>query len=669
MRQALFAAAAVAALSTAAHAQEAANAAADVGEVVVTTGALPVSIDSATTHVEILGRGELDLKPPAGLGDTLAEVPGLRSTAFGPGASRPVIRGLSGARVLVLQNGVGMVDASTLSPDHAVATDPGEATRIEVLRGPSTLAYGGSGIGGVVNIIDERVPTRAPDKGLEGRFAASYGSVDDNRSVSAGLKAGKGPFVVTLDGTSRRSDDYKVPVPPVSSRLAADLGVTALPDGKVANTDVAVDAYGAGLSYVHADGFVGVSVKRTGTDYGVPYPQISPEDPDAEGPVGIHLRQTRYDFRAEQALDLGPFSRVRASVGHADYHHEEIERATGETGTQFLSSGTEGRLELVQRERDGWTGALGVQGLKRDFEAIGDEAFIPPVKVDEAGVFLLQRYERPTWGIEGGARLDSRRLKTATDSRQFTNGSFSAGAFVRPAQGWFLGLSLAHNRRAPTELELYAEGPHPGTNAFEVGDAALKPEAVNSAEVTARWSNDVLRLEGHGFVARYDGFIDERPDGTEEDGLPVFRHVQIDTRFVGAEAEGSWTFWRQGANKLSLEGAMDWVRGSSDSGPPARIPPWSGTARLVYEGARFGAEAELRHVGAQNRTAAYESPTGGYDLIDLTASVRPWSDRAVRFFVEGRNLGDVEAREHVSFLKDIAPLPGRSFRVGVSASF
>jgi iron complex outermembrane receptor protein len=672
MRHTLSLAASLTALAaaTAAHAQApAAPATGSVDEIVVTTGPLPVSLNSATTHVEILGRGDLDLKPPAGLGDTLAEVPGLRSTAFGPGASRPVIRGLSGARVLVLQNGVGMVDASTLSPDHAVASDPAEATRIEILRGPSTLAYGGSGIGGVVNIIDERVPTHRPAKPIEGRLSASYGSVDDNRAVSGGVTIGQGPIVFTVDGATRKSDDYKVPTNPVSDRLAGDLGVTALPDRKVLNTDVKVDTYGAGVSYVHARGFVGVSVKRTGTDYGVPFAQISPVDPDSEGPVGIHLRQNRYDLRAEQDVDLGPFSKVRLNLGHADYHHEEIERATGETGTQFLSSGTEGRLELVQKDRGGWRGAVGVQGLKRDLEAIGDEAFIPPVKVEEGGVFLLQRYERATWGVEGGARLDNRRLKTATDSREFTNGSFSAGVFARPAEGWFLALSLAHNRRAPTELELFANGPHPGTNAFEVGDANLKSEAVNSAEVTARYTTGNLRLEGHAFVARYDGFIDERPDGTVEDGLAVFRHIQIDTNFVGAEAEGAWTLWRAGGRSLALEGSFDWVRGSSDAGPPARIPPWSGAARLVYAGGRFGAEAEVRHVATQNRTAAYETPTDGYELVNLTASVKPWSDRAVRIFVEGRNLANVEAREHVSFLKDIAPLPGRSFRVGMSANF
>jgi iron complex outermembrane receptor protein len=651
-----------------AHAQ--AHADPSVSEVVVTAAPFPVSIDSATTHVEILNRADLDLAPPAGLGDVLASVPGLRSTAFGPGASRPVIRGLSGPRVLVLQNGVGLVDASTLSPDHAVASDPGEATRIEVLRGPSTLAYGGSGIGGVVNMIDERVATKPAATGFEGRLSGSYATADQGRSLSGGVKAGRGPLVFTADAVKRRSDDYRVPVPPVSGRLAAVEGLTPAADDRVLNTDVDLTAYGAGLSYVHARGFLGASVKRTATEYGVPFAQVlGPAEPDAEGPVGIRLRQTRIDVRAEQALDLGPFDKARLTIGRADYRHAEIERASGETGTRFLSSGTEGRLELVQREHDGWQGALGAQGLKRDLESVGDEAFIPPVKIEEAGVFVLQRLDRGGWGVEGGARLDTRRLETATDQRRFTNVSASAGLFARPADSVFLALSLARNSRAPSELELFADGPHAGTNAFEVGDPSLTTERVDSAEVTLRYTPGQARLEAHVFAARYASFIDERPTGAVQDGLAVFRHVQLPARFVGAEMEASVPVWRAGARKLSLEGAFDWVRASTDLGPPARIPPWSLTARVAYAGPRLDADAEVRRVGAQDRVAALELPTGGYTVVNASVSVKPWAGRDLRFFVEGRNLGDVEAREHVSFLKDIAPQAGRSVRVGFSANF
>ncbi|MCA6320742.1 MAG: TonB-dependent receptor plug domain-containing protein, partial [Phenylobacterium sp.] len=201
-----------------------------VDELVVTAAPYAVSLDTITTSVNLLSAEEISLAPPAGIGDLLSGLPGLRSTAYGPGASRPVIRGLAGPRVLLLQNGVGMVDASSLSPDHAVPTEAGQASRIEVLRGPSTLAYGGSGIGGVVNVLDDRVPSRRPDGRMEGRGAISWSSADNGRAASGAAMVDAGPLVLVFDGSTRRSDDYATPVRPVSDRLAAEEGLVRSAD-------------------------------------------------------------------------------------------------------------------------------------------------------------------------------------------------------------------------------------------------------------------------------------------------------------------------------------------------------------------------------------------------------------------------------------------------------
>ena len=688
-----------ASLAGVARAEPAGRQAASLGELVVTAAPYPVSLDSATTSIDIVTRKDLDVAPAAGLGDVLSGRPGLRSTFYGPGASRPVIRGLSGPRVMILQNGVGLVDASSLSPDHAVASEPGEAARIEVLRGPATLAYGGSAIGGVVNILDDRVPSRRPEKGRSGRVSASYGSVDDSHAVSGGLALGAGPWVLALDGVKRESGDYGAPVDPVSARLAAVSGETPLHDRKVLNTDVALEAYGAGLSYVGDDGYLGASVKRTETRYGLPFAQVEiVGPPPEEGPVYIDLKQTRYDLRGETALDLGPFDRARFSAGYADYRHAEIGVETGNVGTTFLSKGIEGRVELVQQARGGWQGAWGAQGLTRDLKAMGDEAFIPPVEIDEVGVFTLQRIDLGAWGLEGGLRLDRRRLKAdlagrptspaaalrglgwsaAQASRDFTNVSTSVAAFWRPGPQWFLGLSLARNARAPTEFELYADGPHAGTGAYEIGDPRLRSEKAASLEATVRWTGERARVEAHFYLARYDGFIDQLPTGERvgEDGapdpdgeLPVFGFLQTDARFRGGEIEAAYRLWRGGEGALSIEGAYDFVHGASDAGPPARIPPASVTGRLVWAGPRLEAKLEVRHVGDQDRVAAFELPTDGYTLVGAQVSYRPWSGRDVRVFVDGRNLTNVEAREHASFLKDIAPSPGRTIRGGVAVTF
>lgn len=642
----------------------------EVSKVVITAAPYAVSLDTVTSSVNVITRDQLDVAPPAGLGDTLNGQPGLRSTFYGPGASRPVIRGLSGPRVMVLENGVGQVDASSLSPDHAVASDPGEATRVEVLRGPSTLAYGGSGIGGVVNIIDERVPSSPAANGFEGRIAGSVSSVDDGKAINGSAKFGKGPLVFAIDADHRESSDYDVPTAPVSSRLARRDGLTPDPDKTVKNTNVEMDAYGAGVSYVHDSGFFGVSVKKTDTTYGVPYLQVlAPIDPDAEGPVSIHLQQTRYDLRGEQDVDLGPFAKIRLSAGHATYQHAEVSVDSGEVGTRFLSDGTEGRLELVQKERDGWQGAVGFQALERHFSAIGDEAFVPSTDIKEYGVFTLQRLDKGDWGIDAGLRFDSRELKTDFAKKSFDNVSASLGVFYKPAEHQFVALTLSRNGRAPTEFELFANGPHPGTGGYEVGDADLKSEKVTSLEATYRYTGDRLRVEGHLWGAQYDGFIEEAPTGAVQDDLPVFQYFQTDAKFHGAELETSYVAWRGGENALKLEGVYDYVRGSTDLGVPARVPPWALTGRVVWSSPRLDLQGEVRRVASQNRVADFELPTDGYTTVNAMVTFKPVADSALRLFVDGRNLTNETIREHASFLKDFAPSPGRSVRAGFAWRF
>lgn len=641
-----------------------------VSEVVVTGAPYVVSLDSSTTNVDVLTRDDIDAAPVGGLGDVLSGLPGVRSSFFGPGASRPVIRGLAGPRVMVLTNGVGMIDASALSPDHQVATDPQEAERIEVLRGPSALAYGGSAIGGVVNVLDGRI-VEEPVDGVHGRALVSGSSVDEGRSASAALRAGAGGWAFTLDGVSRRSEDYDIPVPAESRRQFAAEGedYPGLADSRVENTAVDLDAYGIGVSRVGERGFFGLSTKRTETTYGVPGHEHE-DHADAEaGGVAINLRQTRYDARGALDVDLGPFERVRLAAGYADYEHVELEG--GEVGTRFISDGWEGRLELVQADRNGWQGAVGVQGLHRNFDAIGEEALVPPTKIDEAGIFTLQRLDKEHWGVEGGLRLDTRKLDSTIGERDFINVSASAGAFLRPALGWFLGLSAARTSRAPTEEELFAEGAHPATQSFERGDPSLDREVAYSLDATLHYSDGPWSADLHAFAVRYDGFIDLRPTGEddEESGLPIYDYRQTDADFHGAEAEVSYRLWSEGERSFTLEAAADYVRGETNLGPPARIPSWSATARGVFEGGWWTGALELRQVGDQERVAEGELPTDAYRMLNASLTVRPLKDRDVKLFVEGRNLNDAEAREHASFLKDLAPLPGRSVRVGVGYAF
>ncbi|NJC40920.1 iron complex outermembrane receptor protein [Brevundimonas alba] len=639
-----------------------------VDDVIVTGTPFGIGQRATTIATSVLDEEALAVAPAASLGDLLSGLPGLRSTSFAPGASRPVIRGLTGPRVQVLTNGVGLIDASSVSPDHQVATDPAESNRIEVVRGPATLAYGGSAIGGVINILDGRVPEEQPDGGLDGALSAQTSTVDQGASFAAHADVGLGRFVLHVDGLKKDADDYDIPSPPISQRLSDATGVPRDGTGTQSNSFSELEAWDIGGSFVADSGFAGVSYKETDSTYGV----VAEED------VFIQLEQQRFDARGEYRFGAGPFRAIRGSYGQADYTHTEFE-AVGVPGTTFASDGHEARLDLIQRDRGGWNGAVGAQTLSREFSAVGDEAYIPASKIEEAGVYTVQRLDRTGYGFEGGLRYDRRTL-TATPlgtttgvERAFDNWSASAAAFIRPSRDLFLGLSLARNERAPSEVELFADGLHIATGAYETGDPTLESEKVTTLEGTVHLDRGALRGDLHVYASKYDGFIDARDTGSVfvdgGESFPIFQYVQTGADFRGFEAQLAYDVWTSGDRVVTLEGAADHVDADTDLGPAARIPPWSLTGRVHYASRPVDLSLEVRRVGEQDDVAAFELPTDGYTMVNLFGAWRPFADRNVTLFAEGRNLGDVEAREHASFLKDIAPQPGRNLRVGVNYRF
>ena len=639
-----------------------------VADVIVTGTPYGISQRATTIATSVVDEEVLAVAPASSLGDLLNGLPGVRSTNFSPGASRPVIRGLTGPRVQVLTNGVGLIDASSVSPDHQVAADPAESNRIEVVRGPATLAYGGSAIGGVVNVLDGRVPEQQPEGGFDGALSAQASTVDDGSSFSAHADVGLGRFVLHVDGLKKDAGDYEIPSSPISAQLSDAEGIPRDGTGTLPNSFSELEAWGVGGSYIADKGFAGVSWKETDSTYGVV----------AEENVFIHLEQQRFDARGEYRFDAGPFRAIRGSYGQADYTHTEFEDV-GVPGTVFASDGWEARADLIQRDRGGWNGAIGVQALSRDFSAIGDEAYIPASNIEEAGVYTVQRLDREGYGFEGGLRYDRRTLKatplgTATEvEREFDNWSASGAVFVRPSPGLFLGLSLARNERAPSEVELFADGLHIATAAYEVGDPTLDSEKVTTLEGTAHLDRGAFRGDLHVYASKYDGFIDARDTGSVfvdgGESFPIFEYVQTGADFRGFEAQAAYDVWTSGDRTVTFEAAADMVDADTDLGPAARIPPYSLTGRVRYASTPVDLSLEVRRVGEQDDTAEFELPTDGYTMVNLFGAWRPFADRNVTLFAEGRNLGDVEAREHASFLKDIAPLPGRNLRVGVNYRF
>jgi len=642
-------------------------------EIVVTGVPYGISQNATTIATTVLDEEDLAVAPAASLGDLLNGTPGVRSTAFAPGASRPVIRGLTGPRVQVLTNGVGLIDASSVSPDHQVASDPAEANRTEIIRGPATLTYGGSAIGGVVNILDGRIPEELPEEGLDGHLSAQGSTADEGSLFSARADvAVGGNFVLHVDALKKEAGDYEIPASPISQRLADAEGVDRKDSDTLPNSFQELEAYGVGGSFIGDNGFLGASYKETDSTYGVV----------AEETVFIELEQQRFDVRGGYRFGTGPFREIRGAYGQADYTHTEFEDV-GEPGTIFASDGYEARVDLIQREREGWNGASGVQTLSRDFAAVGDEAYVPTTEINEAGVYTVQRLDRDGYGFEGGLRYDRRSLKAvplaggSEIEREFDNWSASAAAFFRPMDGLFAGLSLSRTERAPSEVELFADGLHVATGAYEVGDPTLDNEAVTTLEGTLHYDGGSLRGDLHVYASNYDGFIDLRDTGEvfdfDEDGevetFPIFAYQQTGADFRGFEAQAAYDLWTSGDRVITVEAAADYVDAETDLGPAARIPPYSVTGRVSYASTPIDLSLEVRRVGEQDEVAEFELPTDGYTLVNLFGAWRPFNDQAITLFAEGRNLGDEEAREHASFLKDIAPLPGRNFRLGVSYRF
>ncbi|HAQ36761.1 MAG: TonB-dependent receptor [Maricaulis sp.] len=662
----------------------------EVERIVVTSSILGATTQEIAGAAGIVDARHIEEDLAGSLADTISHEPGVSSTYFGPAASRPVIRGLGSDRVRVLVNGVGLIDASTASPDHAVATEALEAERIEILRGPAAIAYGGGAIGGVVNVIDGRVPERAPDGPVEGRVYTGATSVDSGHQLAGRIRTSVGPFVFHLEGLTRSADDYDIPGFAESARLRAlehadDSAPAMARDedddhesfGVVENTHLDFETGSLGGSWVGDWGFVGLAYKSAEASYGLPghaheeeeapFPFAS--DEEDEVPPSIEMTQNRWDFRGDIDLPQGsPFTRVRFALGVAQYKHAEIE--DGAVGTLFTNDGWEGRVEIRHRPIGNVIGAFGLQSQYRDFSALGDEAFIVPVETTDRGVFLVERYDAGTWGVEGGLRADHREIESIAGNRDFTTWSASGSVFVSPGDGRFVSLTGAITERAPTDIELFADGPHLATQSYERGNPALQPERAYSIDLTGRLERDLWGAEASIFRADYDGFIGLFATGGVEEGLPVFAYRQADASLWGFDGRVTRQIGYRWGWDFSAEGTFEFVRGEVDSGGNLpRIPPLSLSGVLEAERDWVAASVEVTWAAEQDEVTANELPTDSYTLVDAQLVFTPVPVDGLRVIVQGRNLTDEDARLHTSFLKDQVPLPGRNFRVALSYSF
>jgi iron complex outermembrane receptor protein len=652
--------------------------------IIVTATALDDAEDRTIQAATTLDRDAVIANLGAGLGETLDSQPGVASTFFGRGASRPIIRGLGEDRIRVLSNGTGQIDASSVSPDHAVASEGLEAQTIEVLRGSAALPYGGNAVGGVVNVLDGRILEAAPDSGFSGQAVASNAVGLDESQAAVALAFANDRFALRVDGFIRDAGDYDIPGFAYSAAKRAEEIEEALAEGETPeefergtaeNSFAEAEGLGIGLSTYGAWGFAGVSARQLDSSYGIPKAHAHGEEEEEEaifaGPF-IDLEQTRYEARLGLTQGFGIINSLRAEAAYVDYTHSEIEE-TGEVGTTFTNEGFDARIEAFHT-LGALRGVAGISGSSLEFSAVGEEAFVTPTDISDLGVFIVERLQAGNWSFDGGLRHEQREYDNAVfGERSFDLWSGSLGAGYRPTDALFFGLTLARTERAPTEIELFADGAHLATSTFELGDPDLGSETALSIEGTARWTSERLQLEASLFHIAFEDFTTFFDTGLEDvdSDLPIFAAAQEDATFTGGEISASALLFTAGDWAVRADATADIVRAELDAGGNApRIPPRSFTLGFEGETGRFGGRVEWVNVAEAKDLAAFETPTEGYDLFNAQLSFRPVADNDLLVVrLDGRNLTDEEARAHTSFVKDLLPRPGRSVRLVLSSRF
>jgi iron complex outermembrane recepter protein len=641
-------------------------------EIVVESAPLPIPLEESGQPVTILEGSELTLRGGGTLGETLANQPGVSQSYFGPGASRPVIRGLGGDRIRVLENGVGTLDVSNTSPDHAVAVESTTVRKIEVLRGPSALLYGTSAVGGVVNVFDNRIPELLPVGPVNGTAEIRGETVNQGRSGVVTLEAPIGPFALHFDAFARRTDDIDIPGFARAPALRNDeAGSEENPRGSLPSSHTDVNQYSIGGSYIFDRGFVGASFSEFSTLYGVP---------NGEPDISIDGQRRRGDIRAK-VTQLGDIvENASFKIGIVDYDHTEFEGS--ETGTRFKQDGVDARLELTHAEVGPLRGVVGFQVQTSDFAAIGEEAFQPPTETAVLSAFLMEEIQASeTVKFQIGGRydrsdLDSRGFQPGPDdnrSELFDNFSQSAGVVWSPSERYSYSLSLARTERAPSGQELFANGPHIATAAFEVGDPSLAAERSVGVDLQIKKQTGFVRGSLGGFVNYFSNYINLSPTSDFEDDLRVYRFEDIRARLMGVESQISFHPLDEPGQKFSFDFQPDYVYAENLSGNDAlpRIQPFRMRAGINYELERlFRARVEWQQVFRQSRTSDFETATPHYNTLNVFLS-REFvvEGQAFELFVRGTNLLNQKAREHVSFIKDLAPLPGASVLAGVRVTF
>lgn len=619
---------------------------------------------------KVLQGSDLRRKRNTGLGDTLSRELGVSSSSFGAGASRPIIRGQNSSRIQVLESGVSMGDLSVISPDHAVSTETLNASRIEILRGPSTLLYGSGTSNGVVNVITDHIPDRLYPS-LDGYFEGRFNSALEERSGAFSVSGSEGSLSWNIEGAKRKTNNIKIP------GRANLLDPNSRKTGVVENSAVDSSNISVGTSYIGNRGYAGFSVSHLENFYGIP------------GPEGakIDMGQTRYGLAGELDDPVKGFQQLKLRMNYNDYQHNELEDS-GEVGTQLKNDELDGRIELVQVPLFDWQGLVGVQFQHRDFSAKGEEAFVPSTLSHTVGLFMLEQYQWRRWLFEIGGRFEHKHqnpLDSAFSSRDFNLYSVSAGGTWEFIDGYQIDLTVTRGQRAPIINALYANGVHVATNTFERGNQDLAKETSNNFDLSFQKTEGALTGRINLFYNHINDYIFQQSRDSNGDGLAdrvndegelvangaflVQDFAQTRADYYGLEAEANISLLPE---RLNMRLFTDIVYAKlKNKGNIPRITPMRFGVELDYFYGNWQGNLNVTRISRQDRVATLETETPGFTLMNAELAYRFKRGESTyhTVFLQGRNLLNEEMRVHTSFLKNVAPLPGRAIVAGIRGTF
>lgn len=658
-------------------------------EMLVSSGPGMASLSDLSHAVGVVDEKQLDQAGAASIGQLLETLTGVHSSAFAPGASRPILRGMTAARTRVLTNGTGSGDASEISPDHAPSLSAANADRIEVLRGTAALRFGSGALGGVVNVIDRKIAEHPLPLPLTGSLQIGGETGSSAQFATLDLSGGLGPWSWHGETALRSQGNVRVPQSffhhPEEHEGEEEHDEEPDQGRRLENTSLDLQNHALGLSRAGSWGYLGASVTHFKTDYGIPHGAHEHEDHDKswlrveeEESVTIEMEQTRIDLRGQWRPTSGAFRSWNLQLAGGDYQHRELEG--GEEGTLFDNQSLEGRLEAVCKAFGPFdAGYLGLHLQKRDFEALGEEALTPPSRSESTALYAFQDWLGDRYSLNGGLRLEKSSVEVSPEQggpseqqrRDFNTASGGLGWLLRLGSGQ-LGLQFNLARRAPSAEELFSDGPHLATGAYERGDAHLEPETSRGLEATWRLNVEVLRLEFNLYQNRIADYIYFADGGVLEEGLPLLQARQTEARIQGMELHLDWEWLHRDPYHLDLELDLDALEARDLSAKVwlPRTPPARASLGLLLQTQSFWLRPQVQHIASQSKLAPEEEKTEGYELFSLLAGVRFYQrGRVHEFFLHGENLGDELGFRHQSIQKERMPVAGRSFSLNYKLAF